>query len=303
VISVVITAYNAEPFIRDAVRTILGQTHTDLECLVIDDGSTDGTLRTVHEGIADPRLRVIEASRIGRGRALNLGLRESRGRYIAIQDADDLSHPRRLEIERTALEQSGARCGAVGTGGLLLMTAAEGATTVTAAPAWPALAAPSSMAAGGSHIPLALQDVSRSVVYYNPLGHSTLLLRREALERVRGYDESRTSHYDWDLLVRLVAAGYRLARIPVVLHARRIHPRQFFEQNDRRRYIRAAYELQRAARRTLGRSWLLEPVFLGLFCYRLLPLRFRMAWRAGLVSSAAPTLTHRDGHKLTPGTS
>jgi teichuronic acid biosynthesis glycosyltransferase TuaG len=298
-ISVVITAYNAERFIRDAVRSILGQTHADLECLVIDDGSTDGTLRTVREGVADPRLRVIEAGRIGRGRALNLGLRESRGRYIAIQDADDLSHPRRLEIELMALKQGGAGCGAVGTRGLSLMILAERATTVTAAPGWPALAAPSSTATGGiGDVPLALQDVSGSVVYYNPLAHSSLLLRREALDAVGGYDESRTSQYDYDLLIRLVAAGYRLVLIPTVLHAHRIHPGQFFEQNERPRYVRAAYELQRAARRTLGRSWFLEPVFLGLYGYRLLPLRFRMAWRRVLQNRRLTSTTAMQGGEV-----
>ena len=261
-ISVVITAYNAEPFIRDAVRSVLGQTHADLECLVIDDGSVDGTPCALG-GIADARLRVIEAGRIGRGRALNLGLRESRGRYIAIQDADDLAHPRRLEVELAAIEGR-PDYGGVGTEPLLL--------TGGSAPVWPAAAA--------GEDPSPLRDVSRSVVYLNPLCHSSLLLRREALEAVKGYSESRANLYDYDLLIRLVAAGYKLGKLPVPLVARRIHPHQFFERRNRWRYIRAGYGLHRAARRALGRSWLLEPAFLALCGYRLLPRWFRLGWRS-----------------------
>jgi glycosyltransferase involved in cell wall biosynthesis len=96
-ISVIITAYNAEAFIRDAVQSMLRQTYLDLECIVIDDGSTDRTAQAVHQ-LSDPRLRVVESERIGRGRALNLGLSKSSGSYVAIHDADDLSHARRLEI-------------------------------------------------------------------------------------------------------------------------------------------------------------------------------------------------------------
>jgi teichuronic acid biosynthesis glycosyltransferase TuaG len=269
-ISVVVTAYNAEPFVGDAVRSVLGQTHADFECLVIDDGSTDGTLGAVR-AIEDPRLRVIAAGRIGRGRALNLGLRESRGRYVAVQDADDLAHPRRLEIELAALDGR-SDYGGVGTGALLL-------PSPSSPPVWPPTAA---VEGGGGGSP-PLRDVSRSVVYLNPLCHTSLLLRREALAAVNGYDEGRTSQYDWDLLIRLVAAGYRLGRLPVPLAARRMHPRQFFERRNRWRYVRAGYGLQRAARRALGRSWLLEPVLLALCGYRLLPRGLRLGWRRSVL--------------------
>ena len=265
-ISVIITAYNAEAFIGDAVRSVLGQSYSDLECLVIDDGSTDGTVSTVQH-IRDPRLRIIEAGRIGRGRALNLGLRASRGSYVAIQDADDLSHPRRLEIGLSALERQPGY-GALGQGMLgdiLMIRARE-------IPAWPPICADAAF--------FPVRDVSRSVVYFNPLGHSTLLLRREALEAIEGYNATRQSLFDWDLMLRLVLGGYKLGRIIVPpLHAHRIHSGQFFERGNRRRYVRAAYHLQREARKQLGGSLLLELAFLGMYGYRLLPERIRHGWR------------------------
>jgi asparagine synthase (glutamine-hydrolysing) len=264
-ISVIITAYNAEPFIASAVHSILQQTYTDLDCLVIDDGSTDRTVKVV-EQIRDPRLRIIEAGRIGRGRALNLGLSESSSPYVAIQDADDLSHLRRLEIGLAALEGR-PDYGAVGQGimgEMLLIKELD-------VPVW------STISADKASFPV--RDVSRSVVYCNPLGHSTLLLRREALETIGGYNEEMLIE-DWDLLLRLVLAGYKLGWMVVPpLHAHRVHPGQFFERGNRRRYVHAAYHLQRKARKELGRSPLLELAFLAMYGYRLLPERIRHGWR------------------------
>ena len=265
-ISVIITAYNAEPFIASAVHSILQQTYTDLDCIVIDDGSTDRTVKVV-EQIRDRRLRIIEAGRIGRGRALNLGLSESRSPYVAIQDADDLSHPRRLEIGLTAL---GSRpdYGAVGQGIMGETLMIKGMDVAV----WPIISADK-----GS---FPVRDVSRSVVYCNPLGHSTLLLRRDAIEAIGGYDDNRESLFDWDLLLRLALAGYKLGWIVVPpLHAHRIHPGQFLERGNRRRYVQAAYRLQRKARAELGRSPFLELVFLAMYGYRCLPERIRHGWR------------------------
>jgi glycosyltransferase involved in cell wall biosynthesis len=265
-ISVIITAYNAEAFIRDAVQSMLRQTYLDLECVVIDDGSTDRTAQAVHQ-LSDPRLRIVESGRIGRGRALNLGLSKSSGSYVAIHDADDLSHPRRLEIGLAALEGR-PDYGAVGQGtlgGSLILGANDG-------PVWPVVCA--------NEVSFPVYDVSRSLIYLNPLGHSTLLLRREALEAIEGYDETRESLFDWDLLLRLVLAGYKLGRIIVPpLHAHRAHAGQFFERGNRRRYVHAAYEMQRKARRQLGGSPVLELAFLGMYGYRLLPERVRHGWR------------------------
>lgn len=257
-ISVVITAYNAAPFIRDAVRSVLDQTCQDFECLVVDDGSDDGTLQALRE-IPDPRLRVISQGRLGRGRALNLGLRESRGEYIAIQDADDLSHPRRLEIQLAAIERS-PEYAVVGSAHILM---GEGGS-----PAW------ADAATGRAGIPM--REVSGSLVFLNPLSHSALLMRRAALERVKGYDEKREDLFDYDLLIRLAAEGFKLGKLPVPLAAKRIHPRQFFEGRNRVSYVLRGVRLQNEAVKALGRSPLLRLLFPFSFGYRMLPGGLRM---------------------------
>ena len=95
-VSIVITAYNAEQFIGACIKAALAQTYPNFEVLVVDDGSTDGTSR-ICRSIADPRFHYLTWGRLGRPRALNAGVDAAKGEYIAINDADDLSLPYRLQ--------------------------------------------------------------------------------------------------------------------------------------------------------------------------------------------------------------
>jgi glycosyltransferase involved in cell wall biosynthesis len=95
-VSVVIPAYNAERTIRATLVSVLGQTMSDLEVVVVDDGSTDGT-STVAGSLDDTRVRVLRQSNAGHASARNAGIADARGTYVAVVDADDLWLPRKLE--------------------------------------------------------------------------------------------------------------------------------------------------------------------------------------------------------------
>ena len=97
-VSVVMTAFNAENVVETAVRSILNQSYRSLELIAVDDASTDGTLRVLrHLAGGDRRMRIIEkSSNDGTYVSKNLGLEASRGKYIALQDSDDWSHPERI---------------------------------------------------------------------------------------------------------------------------------------------------------------------------------------------------------------
>lgn len=95
-VSIVMPTYNAERYLREAVDSILTQTLTDFELLVIDDNSTDKT-RAILNSYQDPRIKVIDGPCRGIAAALNVGLDCAVGTYIARMDADDISMPRRLE--------------------------------------------------------------------------------------------------------------------------------------------------------------------------------------------------------------
>jgi len=97
-ISVVMPAYNREEYIGEAIDSILCQTIEDFELLVIDDGSTDGTVKIVEEKYSrDRRVRLLKNARnLGIAFTRNIGIYESRGEYIAFMDSDDISLPSRL---------------------------------------------------------------------------------------------------------------------------------------------------------------------------------------------------------------
>ena len=96
VVSVIMAAYNAQETILDSVDSILKQTYTDFELIVVNDGSTDKTKDIILK-IHDPRIVLINQENKGPSAARNNGIRNSGGVYIAIMDSDDLSLPERLE--------------------------------------------------------------------------------------------------------------------------------------------------------------------------------------------------------------
>ena len=104
-VSVIMATYNTPvPMLREAVESILKQTFSDFEFLIIDDGSTDASVSYL-DSIKDPRVRIIRnPQNIGITKSLNIGLREANGRYIARMDADDVSLPERFQKEFDFME-------------------------------------------------------------------------------------------------------------------------------------------------------------------------------------------------------
>ena len=265
-ISVLMTSYNAEEYIADAVKSILAQTESDFECVIIDDGSTDDTIRIV-EKFSDSRIRLIEAGRIGLARALNLGMRESRGEFIARHDADDLSHPRRFEIQKAVMQRFPDYSAVVSP---LFAFHAEDV------PHWPAF--------GSEEKKPSLRDVRRELMLFNPVVHTSLFVRGEAMQKIRGYDESRAGQLDWDLYVRLYENGMKLGALEVPVAAKRIHARQFFERGARLRYVLDGVVLQNRAIRALGGGFPHRALLPLWFSYRMLPHKVRMWVKRGYFS-------------------
>jgi len=111
-VSVVVPAYNAAATLDETLRSVRGQSHANLEIIVVDDGSTDATfaLAQAHAD-ADPRLRVIRQKNAGVAAARNTGWRAARSDFIALVDSDDLWAPALIEKQLAALLAGGARAG------------------------------------------------------------------------------------------------------------------------------------------------------------------------------------------------
>ncbi len=111
-VSIIVPVYNLEKFIRETMDSVLAQTYSHWELLLVEDGSSDGTEKAITDYIREKRedrIRLIrQPSNQGAARARNRGLREAAGRYIAYLDGDDLWEPEKLEHELRFMEEKGA---------------------------------------------------------------------------------------------------------------------------------------------------------------------------------------------------
>ena len=104
-VTVIICVYNAAGHLLPCVESVLAQTYENLDVIVVDDGSTDGAVDSIR-GVEDPRLRILTQENLGKSVALNRAIAASDGEFFAIQDADDLSHPRRIERLVAAMQEN-----------------------------------------------------------------------------------------------------------------------------------------------------------------------------------------------------
>ncbi len=104
-VTVIIPCYNMEPYLAETLESVIAQTYRNLEILVVDDGSKDGTARVAHEFAArDPRVKLLEQPNKGASAARNLGLDHTHGKYIALVDGDDWWLPTKIEKHVAHLE-------------------------------------------------------------------------------------------------------------------------------------------------------------------------------------------------------
>jgi glycosyltransferase involved in cell wall biosynthesis len=169
-VSVVTPAYNAAGTIDETLQSVRAQTYTNLEILVIDDGSTDETVTIVERhAVEDRRVRLIRQENGGVARARNRGIAEAKGGFIAPLDSDDLWRPEKIELQMQAMAKGGAKVGLVYT--------------------WFALVDDKSVVYEAHNRPTEEGDVLRAMYRANLVGNgSSPLMRKEAVLMAGGYD-------------------------------------------------------------------------------------------------------------------
>lgn len=202
-ISCIMAAHNAAGTIRSAVDSVLAQTHGHLELLIVDDGSTDHT-RDVLADIRDQRVTILSQDRKGPSAARNHGLGRAKGEFVAPIDADDIWLPRKLELQVGALRNRPDAGVAYG---------------------WTDFVDDDLQTMYGDERATVEGDVLDALLRLNFIScGSTTMIRREALERVGGFDESLRAAEDWELYTRL-AARYSFVVVPEVIVWYRRTPR------------------------------------------------------------------------------
>ena len=200
-VTVLMSVYNGEKYLNEAIDSILGQTFKDFEFLIVNDGSTDKTAEIL-KSYKDPRIKIINNNKnIGLTKSLNKGLKLARGEYIARQDADDISMPERLEKELKFMEIQ-QNYAAVGTFSKIINEKSEVISL--------------------NHNPGEYTQIQEFFKKDNCITHGSVMIRESCLQEIGLFNESMARSQDFELWLRL-SKKYYLANIPEYLYKLRKH--------------------------------------------------------------------------------
>ncbi len=201
-VSLLIPVYNAESTIQPALASVRKQTFSDFEIVVVDDGSTDDTAALLLDIAKDePRLRIINADHGGIVDALNIGISECRGELVARMDADDICHPRRLEMQVGLMDSR--------------LDVSVCSSLVWMFPRSNLLGGLASYERWLNSI-ITSEQIARDMFVESPIAHPTAMMRRRELVEIGGYEEHGWPE-DYDLWLRYHTAGRKFAKVDSTL--------------------------------------------------------------------------------------
>jgi len=198
-ISVIMSVYNGEKYLREAINSILNQTFKNFEFIIVNDGSTDSSLDII-KSYNDARIVVIDQKNTGQGIGRNIAIKHSNGEYIAILDADDISMPDRLQLQYDFLEKH-PECVAVGSNAEIIDKDSNYVYTSNQALSW--------------------EEIKNNLPSM-PFIHSSTMYRKTAFDKVGGYPDMRSAE-DAFLFNKFAKIG-ELRNLPDVLIKYRICP-------------------------------------------------------------------------------
>ena len=215
------TTYNALPYLRQSVESILGQTYENIDFVIVNDGSTDGT-RDYLDSLTDVRVNVFHEKNRGTAGASNFGLQYCRRKYVARMDADDISLPTRLE-KQLAFMDANPDVSLVGS--QIQVIGEKSAGLVIA-------------------IPTRHDAILSALLSLNHgMNHGSCMYRNEWITSLGGYWNKHRTYDDWDMFLRMSEVG-QLANLPEVLYQYRTLPSSIVGSSftEMRKYLLYANE-------------------------------------------------------------
>ncbi len=228
-VSVIMSVYNGHPFLNQAIESILKQNFTDFEFIIVDDCSSDSSLKIISNyRELDSRIRIItNEQNYGPMKSANIGIKEARGEYIARIDSDDISYPKRLSSQVDFLDKN-LDFGLVGSWGDII----NSDNTVL------------------RQIKMIVEsdDIKNKLIKYNPFFHSAIMFRKEIVDNIGLYDEGFRLAGDYEFYFRVIEK-YKVANLPESLIAYRVHENSLTGKKRRKQLSYAIRAKWRAIRR------------------------------------------------------
>lgn len=253
-VSVIMPLYNAERYVGEAIESVLSQTYSHLELIIVDDGSSDRSLAIARDYAAqDQRIKIVcNPLNYGVAKTRNLAIREARGEYVACLDNDDVALPSRLE-EQVRFLQTCADYAFVASD---LEIIDEQSRTV-----------------GWRTYPHTDEEIRRSMLRVNPVANPACMYRRAVFDELGGaYDESVCPVEDYDLVLRM-ARNYKLANLDQKLTKYRISTTQVKSRYLKKTIKKTLLIQYNAIRQGLPDNALNKLYRIGLMMLLLLPNR------------------------------
>ncbi|MDC1332631.1 glycosyltransferase [Gammaproteobacteria bacterium] len=214
-VSVIMSVFNGEDFLADAIKSVLHQTFTNFEFIIVDDGSNDRSLAIIQSfQELDSRIKILAHKNQGLARSLNIGIEHSKGKYIARIDADDLCYESRLEKQYAFMEENHA----VDLIGSSVDVINEDGSITTS-----------------KKQITDFENIFKKRFLLSPILHITFFGKRSFFERNNGYRDSFVFAQDYDLVLRGIDSGSIILNMEEQLvqyrdFRRKINPSKFIQQ-------------------------------------------------------------------------
>ncbi len=211
-ISVLMSVYNGDKYLKKAIESILKQTFSNFEFIIVNDGSADNSIEII-KSFNDPRIKIINNKKnLGLIKSLNIGLKQAKGKYIARLDADDIALKNRLEKQFNYLEKN-KDITLIGGGAEIINS--EGKYI-------------------REKLPITNFDQIRfwTLFFGNPFLHSSIFFKKKDIDSINGYSHTYKHVEDYDLYLRLIKNGYKIINLPEIFIKYRIHNQSIGQIKD-----------------------------------------------------------------------
>ncbi|MEY8348462.1 glycosyltransferase [Bacillus cereus] len=219
-VSVITAVYNGECYLQECIDSILNQTYKDFEYIIVNDGSTDGTKEILNK-IVDDRVTIIHSQKNkGAATSLNIGIETAKGKWIAIQDADDISRPTKLEEQIEYLKQNP---NVIGVSSLIKCIHGKGSISKSFF----------KDLEDGYNLRLDKGEFYKKQFCSCSLCHGTVMFSKKAFNKVGKYDPTYTISYDYDLWLRFFKS-MPIGKVSKILYEYRVSSTSLSNTNSQK---------------------------------------------------------------------